>query len=176
MADPRLLAFADGRRLSRALLDRWLALSPSDAAALLAVAERLRLGENHLRDVLDGAEDIAARAGSSVAAVLGRPEVSGLLASEMGRNPCLKALKEALRRMRYPQLSATEDRLRELGRRLRLPNAAEIAFPDNLQGVEVTLTVRGASAAELRANLSEAARAVGRAELDEMFRLLGGEA
>lgn len=175
MPEQRILDFAGGKRLTRTMLDRWLALSRADAEALLGVAERLRLGENHLRDVLDCAEDIAARSASSVAEVLGRPEVSGLLVSGLGRNEGLKAVKDALRRMRFPRLSATEDRLRELAKRLQLPRAVDIAFPENLQGVELTLTLRGCSAEELRANASAVAQALQRAEVEEMFRLLGGE-
>jgi len=173
MSEQAVRQYADGRRFSAPTTERWLRSDARDA--LLGIAEGLRLGENQLRDLLDAIEDIAARRGCAAGAVLQLEPVSAVLRGKLGRNDQVKALKAALRRLRYPQLTATEERLRQLARRLELPAAARLELPADLEGSEVTLILRAGSAAALCELLDAAAAAARRPELDEMFRVLGGE-
>jgi hypothetical protein len=174
MSDAAVHAYATQRQFSAATLSRWLAEPAADRDALLALATRLRLGENQFRDVYDAAADVAARDGSSIAAVLEAAPVHAAWAGSAGRNEAIRALKLALRRLRYPQLSAAEHRLAALAKQLALPAGVRIEFPPDLEGEEVTVTVRARSAAELRARSEALAAASRAAAVDDMFALLEG--
>jgi hypothetical protein len=175
MSDDAVRAYAAGKHFGAASLERWLAHDEAGRLALLAVAERLRLGENQLRDVLEAAEDVAARQGSSLAAVLTGKEVSTALGAEVGRNEAIKGVKNALRRLRYPQLSAAEGRLKGLIGKLGLPAGVSAEAPPNLEGENLTVTLRARSAAELRARAAGVVGALNGPEVDEIFAILGGE-
>jgi hypothetical protein len=175
MSEDAVRAYAAGKHFSAATVERWLAHDAAGRDALLSVAERLRLGENQFRDVLDAAEDVAARKGSGVASVLGGAEVNLALSADLGRNEAIKALKNTLRRLRFPQLSAAERRLEGLVAGLGLPAGAVVELPQNLEGEELCVTLRARSAAELRARAQGLAAALGRAEVDQIFAVLGGE-
>lgn len=175
MSESAVRAYAAEKRFAGGLLARWLAQPADGRDALLELAGHLRLGENQLRDVLDDLAAIGARRDCGIAAVLGDDAVRGVLARSLGRNEALRALKQTLRRLRYPQLSQAEQRLAELVRSLRLPSGMRVELPENLEGEHIALTLRARSAAELRAQARALAAAVQNDALDEMFAVLGGE-
>jgi hypothetical protein len=175
MPEADILAYARGKHFGPATVARWLGLGEAEREALLALAERLRLGENHFRDILDQLEDIAVRRASDVARVLGDASLRDVLERDLGRSEALKALKLALRRLRYPELAETERRLAELARALELPAGVRVEFPENLEGEHLSVTLRARTAAELRAQARALAAASERREIDEMFERLGGE-
>lgn len=175
MSEEAVRAYASAKRLHDGTLDRWLRCAPGDQRALLGVAERLRLGENQVRDLLDTFEAIAVRRGCSFTEVLDDESIRGVLAAGRGRNETLSGLKRALRRLRFPQLAATEARLQGLIKGVRLPSGVAMTLPENLEGEELVVSIRGRSAEELRRRIDEAARLLQGAAIDEMFRVLGGE-
>ncbi len=174
LAREEIQAYVRARQLRPSTEQRWLDLAPADAAAVLALAAPLRLGDNQLGDLLDALEDIAARRRATPAAVLQDPAVRQVLGRELGRSDRIKALKGCLRRMRYPQLSAALDRLALLSGQLNLPSGVRLEFPEFLEGDAVTVTVRASSAAELRAKLARLVAATDSAQCEEMFAILGG--
>ncbi|HVN87180.1 MAG TPA: hypothetical protein VMW17_20300 [Candidatus Binatia bacterium] len=164
--------FAASRRFSATTRDRWLRSTPGDQRTLLAVAQRLRLGENQFRDLLDWSEEIAVRDGCAIAAVWAREPVASALARDLGRNELIAAVKSALRQLRFPLLAAAEARLAELTRQLKLPRGAHLHLPAHLEGDEIRIEIRGRNAAALREQVAAVQSALSRAELDEMFRTL----
>lgn len=174
MSEADVRAYAAERHFSAPTLARWLAEAAADRDALLTLAERLRIGENQFRDFYDDATDVATRDGCSIAAVLEGVAVRDALARPMGRNEAIKALKLALRRLRYPQLTTVEQRLATLAKDLRLPAGVRIEFPANLEGEQVTVLLRAGSAAELRAQSAALAAAVRGDAVDTIFALLEG--
>jgi hypothetical protein len=175
MSESAVRAYAAEKRFAAGLLERWLGQAPADRDALLAVAVQLRLGENQLRDVLDDLTAIAARRTSDIATLLRSDELRAILDRSVGRNEAVRALKQALRRLRYPQLSAAERQLSDLAKALRLPAGVRVALPENLEGEHIAVTLQARSAAELRAQATAVAAALQSAALDEMFAVLGGE-
>lgn len=165
-------SFADQRRYRATTVDRWLALAVTDAAALLDVAEPLRLGENQLCDLWGWLDEIATRDATSLAAVLNSPALAKALQSKVGRNDKIKLLKTALRRLRYPQLVEVEDRLAALIRHLALPREVRVSVPDFLEGdtLRVEITVRDATA--LQAAAGALLRAAEQPSCAAIFRLL----
>jgi hypothetical protein len=174
MSESQVRTYASEKRLGAAVLERWLTQPPADRDALLELAAQLRLGENQLRDVLDDLAAIGARRKCGLAAVLGIDEVRAVLARHLGRNEAIRALKRALRRLRYPQLSAAEQGLAQRVRALRLPAGVRVDLPENLEGEHIAVTLRASSAAELRAQADAVAAALGAGTVDEMFALLEG--
>lgn len=175
MCDAEIRSYGGERRFTASTLDRWLGKPAADRAALLRVAKRLRLGENQFRDILDSLEDIAGRQGSTIEALVAAAPLAGILAAGLGRNETISRLKQALRRLRYPQLSQVESRLTALARELKLPPGAELKFPENLEGDSITLTVRARSTTELRSQIARLREIAERDGIDEMFRLLEGQ-
>lgn len=175
MDERGVAAYAREKRFSAPLTERWLAVGEADAAALLGVARRLRLGENQFRDVLELAEGIAARRACAMADVLALDPVRSVLEGPLGRNEAVKALKLALRRLRYPQLTEAEERLGRLVKALRLPRGVRVEFAPHLEGSRVTVIVEAQSAPTLRAHAAALAEALACDEVDEIFRLLEGE-
>ena len=74
----RIRAWAETRRLPHTHLARWLALDQQDSAAVLALADHLRLRTGQFISALEMIEEIAVRDRATVAAVLA---LSALLAS-----------------------------------------------------------------------------------------------
>ena len=170
--DEALRVFAAERKYHGATVDRWLQLQSGDGAALLDLARELRLGENQLRDLWEWADDIAARDGLSLAQILTSDPVAAALRSQVSRNDRLKRVKDTLRRLRFPQLTAIEERLAGLVRALALPQSVRLTFPEGLEGDAVRVEVVAESAAALRA---AAARLHAAADTDacaEIFTLL----
>jgi hypothetical protein len=174
MAEAEIRDYARDRRLRAATVERWLGHAPADRAAVLAVTRELRLGENQLCDVFDALEDIAVRRDCSIASILDGDVVKAALGRDLGRSDRIKMLKACLRRLRYPQLSAAEDRVAELTRELGLPGGTRLEVPEFLEGDAVTVTLRAKSAADLRAKASRLAEAVAQPQCEEIFAILEG--
>jgi hypothetical protein len=175
MLDAAIRAYADAKRFSPATLERWIGCARPDRKALLSLAEALRLGENQFRDVFDQAREIAARRQCDIAEVLGTAPIRDILARGLGRNEAVRALKQSLRRLRYPQLAATEERLAGMVKALGLPSGVEVRFPENLEGEEISLHLRARSAAQFRERVARLTSALQRAEVDEIFRVMEGD-
>ena len=167
-------AYAAAKRFAVGTLERWLAQPADGRAALLDLADRLRLGENQFRDIFDDLVAIGARRGGTVTEVLGDADLRVVLARPLGRNEAVKAIKTVLHRLRYPQLNAAEQRLAALGRSLRLPAGVALQLPENMEGEHITITLRGRSARELRAQARALAARLDDPAIEQMFALLDG--
>ena len=144
-------AYAGTRMYSAATVERWLRLAARDAGALLQLATELRLGENQLRDLWDWAEEIGERDGLALSQVFAAPPIAAARGRALGRNDKLKAIKAALRCLRYPQLAAVEGRLAELVRTLQLPRSVRVTLPEHLEGDQLRVEIAADSVAAWRA-------------------------
>lgn len=178
MDDARLAAeicvYSNERGFHAATVDRWLALPAQDAAALWDLISGLRLGENQARDLWDWSEEIAARDGTTMAAVLATEVVRSALRGSGGRNDRLKAVKACLRRLRFPNLARAEDRLATLIGSLALPRGVKLFVPEFLEGDEVRVEIVAGDAKSLHAAASQIAAAADTPACEEIFELLSG--
>ncbi len=165
-------AYAGARLYSAATIERWLQLVACDGEALLQLATELRLGENQLRDLWDWAEEIAERDGVTLSQVLAAEPLAKARARQLGRNDTLKVIKAALRRLRFPQLAAVEDRMAALIRALRLPPTISITLPEHLEGDQVRIEIVADSPALWRAAATALLAAADTPACAELFRLL----
>jgi len=170
-----LRTFAAERRYSPTSLERWLRLSSADAAGLLGLAQELRLGENQLRDLWVWAEEVAERDGLGLAEVLAHTDVAAARRRPVSRNDRLTLVKAALRRLRFPQLTAMEERLAAGVQALRLPRTVRVMLPERLEGDALRVEILADSAAALRAAAASLLEAADSAACARLFELLAEE-
>lgn len=151
-------------------------MSEADGATLLTLAETLKVGENHFKDILDWLEEIALRDGATVAQILSRDEF-GRIAGDprLGRNDKLKRVKDELRRLRYPRLARIEEEIQRRVRDMKLKPQLQLTVPAGLEGGAVTIEVKAGSYDELKGLSAELARVAEQAEMKEIFALMRGE-
>ena len=166
-----ITTYAHVRRLSPQTLARWQAWSEEEQTALLAVAQDLQLGENHLRDFLDWLEEIRARDGGTVQEILLRKEISQPMQTKLPRNDKLKAVKEALRRIRYPRLSRLEEELRSTVKALALGDRIQVSFPPSYENEEITVELKVRNLKELTDNLHHLQQRVEDGSLQRLFEI-----
>jgi hypothetical protein len=170
----QITIYAQQKHLSAQTLARWQAWAPEDQAAFLPLAEKLQLGENQLRDFLDWLEEISVRDGVAIHEIVARPEVHRALEAHLSRNDKLKAVKDALRKWRYPQLFRLEEELRAAVKALDLGGRVRVSFPPTLEGDEVTIEVKARSVKELDESLSRLRQRIDEGALQHIFDLLAG--
>jgi hypothetical protein len=167
----QIAAYAHEKRLSPQTMARWRAWGEEDQAALFIVVRDLQLGENHLRDFLDWLEEITARDGGAVRELLTRAEIHQPLQSPLSRNDKLKAVKEAVRRIRYPRFSRLEEDVRAAVKALDLGNRIQVSFPPTLEGEEITVELKARNPQELTDNLRRLQRRVEDGAWQRLFAL-----
>jgi hypothetical protein len=168
----QIFTYAQQKRLSPQTLARWQAWTEPDQAALFAFVYELQLGENHLRDFLDWCEECVLRDGGTIAELLARSEIRQPLTAKLGRNDKLKAVKEALRKLRYPRLSRLEEDLRAAVKALDLGGRAQVLFPPSLEGDEITVEIKARNVKELDESLARLRRRMEDGGLQRLFDLL----
>jgi hypothetical protein len=168
----QIVVYAQHKHLNAQTLARWQAWTEEDQMALLALAEELQLGENHLRDFLDWLEETVLRDGGTIHGVLSRPEIRRALDTKLSRNDKLKAVKDALRRTRYPRLSRLEEDLKVAVKALDLGSRVRISFPPSFEGDEVTVEIKVRNAKELDDSVTRLRQRLDEGRLQQIFNLL----
>lgn len=167
----QITAYAHDKRLSPQTMGRWQAWGEKDHVALWVVVQELQLGENHLRDFLDWLEEITVRDGSTVRELLARADITQPLQSKLSRNDKLKAVKEAIRRIRYPRFSRLEEEVRAAVKALDLGNRIQLSFPPTLEGEEITVEIKARNPQELVDHLNRLQHRVADGSLMRLFAL-----
>ena len=125
-------------------------MAPEVAEALASLFVALRFGLNKQREVVELIEEIARREGRSLQEVLAEPWLAALLADAGDdRARTGHQLRAALRRRRFPALTAAERRFEALRRRLPLTPQVQLLAPAGFEGRQYQLTLSFSSRAEL---------------------------
>jgi len=171
--DAQIRELAAERRLPASHLARWLAMDQPSRAAMLEIAQTLRLRTGQLVTALDTLEEIAVREHQTVAAILDHPEIRRIVRSAGSTPSRASALLEQLRALRYPLLKKTQDELRAEVSALKLPRGISLDLPKDLGSDEVTVSLRVRSGAELARALEALDQK--RAGLTRIIEMLGGK-
>lgn len=116
------------------------AMPAEEAEALARLFRRLKAGLNLQREILTRLREIALREGISVAGVLASPAIQEIRDDPGGDpNEKTRALRDLLRRRRYPSLSAAEDRFRALLRELPSAPGLRLQPPRDFEGRRFSL-------------------------------------
>ncbi len=146
----RIIAWAADHHLPETYSDRWLALVPEDASAVLSVAEGLRLRTGQFVVALEMLSEIAAREGLDIAQILERPELKRIMGSKGSAPGKASALLDALRVIRFPRLQEMSDRLNAQIRALGLPSGVRVSLPSDLASDELRIEIAAHGGLELR--------------------------
>jgi hypothetical protein len=167
--------YARARGFHEQTVGRLLALAAEDQQVFMDFVEGLKIGENHVRDLLDWLHEIRLRDGNGLATTLGGRIFQEIMTDpRLGRNDKLKRIKEELRRLRFPRLSHIEAEITKRIRALKLGAETQMAGPPGLEGGFLTVHLKAANHAELKRLIAGLAEAVERAEVKEIFELLDG--
>ena len=154
---------------------RWLAWDQPDRDALYRLAFALKIGENHLRDLMDWLEEISLRDGLQVRQILGNGAVSDVESDpRLGRADKLKRIKDQIRRRRFPRLAQTEDSIRARVQELKLQPEIRLTVPPGLEGGRLRVEFDASSQDELRRLIAKLADVTGKEAVREIFGLLAG--
>jgi hypothetical protein len=176
MSDEQIRHYAQEKGFRPSTLERWLGWNQPDKEALFDLARAYKIGENHLRDLMDWLEEISLRDCSVIRDILASG-ASAEIASDprLGRADKIKRIKEQIRRLRFPRLSEIEDRLRAHIRELKVQPQIKLSVPSGLEGGRLHLEFQAANLPELQGLITKLAQAAQNPSMGEIFSLLNGE-
>ena len=159
-----------------ALAERLCHWNRDDRETFSSLVSRLKIGQNHQRDLMDWLEEIALRDTAKIADVLGAAPLAAIESDpRLGRADKLKRIKEHIRRLRFPRLTASEDGVRSRLRELKLVPELRITVPAGLEGGKLHVEFSAANMAEFRVCVSKLADAADREPLSQAFAILSGQ-
>src|SRR5881398_822320 len=98
MSDERIRDYAKEKGFHPQTLARWLHWEPQDRDALCGLAVGLKIGENHLRELMDWLEEIALRDRCGIHQILAQQKIAHIGSDpRLGRADKLKRIKEQIR-------------------------------------------------------------------------------
>lgn len=175
MSEVAIRDYAKAKGFRAQTMERWLSWQPLDRAALAELVLALKIGENHLRDVMDWLDEIALRDRVQVHEILSRKVVSDIATDpRLGRGDKLKRVKEQLRRWRFPRLADTEDAIRAKIQGLKLKTGIKLSVPSGLEGGRLQVEFSAASHAELKQLMAALGDVLDKTDMAEIFDLLRG--
>jgi len=176
MAEREIREYAEERGFHPRTLARWIAWHQADRKALHRLAIGLKIGENHLRDLMDWLEEISLRDGSPIGEILEAKALTDIETDpRLGRADKLKRIKEQVRRRRFPRLAQTEDSIRARIQELKLPPAIRLSAPPGLEGGRLHVEFAASSQDEMKRGIEKLAEAAAQDSVGEIFRLLAGK-
>jgi hypothetical protein len=156
-------------------LERWLGWQATDRDALGALAVSLKIGENHLRDIMDWLEEIALRDHAPIAEILASKSIDDPRTDpRLGRADKVRRIKEQLRRKRFPRLAQTEDEIANRIRALKLHPEIRLSVPPGLEGGRLLVEFSVANATELKTLATKLGEAAASSAAAEIFQYLAG--
>ena len=166
-------ACAESRHLPESHTEKWLAMATPSRMGLLDIAERLKLRTGQLVAAIDLLDEIEIREGASPAAILLRDEVQRAC-TLAGSGPWrAAAFIEELRKIRFPRLQETFDRLSSEIAALKLPSGVRVELPKDLGSDELVIRVSARTGRELE-NLIDALAAK-KSGLVRIAKMIGGD-
>jgi hypothetical protein len=125
---------------------------------------------------MDWLEEIALRDTAKIADLLGAAPLAAIESDpRLGRADKLKRIKEHIRRVRFPRLTASEDAVRSRLRELKLEPEVRITVPTGLEGGKLHVEFSAATMAEFRVCVRKLADAADREPLSQGFAILSGK-
>jgi hypothetical protein len=177
--DDAIRRWAAQRHLPDAHLRRWLALAQDDRAALLELAEALRLRTGQFVAAFELIEELALRerttavaVDATIATILARREIRRILDGTGSAPGRARELIDTLRALRFPRLKRTTERLAAEIAALGLPSGVKVVLPKELSSDEVRIEISAHGGAELERLVDSLAQA--RAGLGRIAELIGG--
>ena len=175
MSESEFHSFAQAKGFHPKTLARWLSWRAADRASLAKLALGLKIGENHLRDLMDWTEEISLRDGVAIDSILAGKAIDEIATDpRLGRADKLRRVKEQIRRLRFPRLAKTEDDIRGQIQALKLHPDIRLSVPVGLEGGRLQVEFSVTTAQELKRLADKLSAAAETGLASEIFHLLGG--
>lgn len=171
-ADRYLRDFVSEKSLPPAVVKALLRFPAGDIRPLLPLLRTF--GQNKQRQVLEDLWDIVRRDGISVRSLLRRKGFQRILASpRLSVMQKAEGIRQHLRTVRYPALSAREEAFRAALRKVRWPSGVSVQPFPFFEEDNVAVSFRSGNRRELQAVLERLRAAAAREEIDGLFREKG---
>ena len=168
-ADQSLRDFVSEKSSPPAVIEALLRFPPGNIRPLLPLLRTL--GQNKQRQILEDLWDIVRRDGISVRILLRRKGFRRILASpRLSKLQKAEGLRQCLKTVRYPALSAREEAFREALRKVRWPGDVAVQPSPFFEENGMTVSFRAGSRQELQAVLERLGETAAREEIDGLFR------
>jgi len=164
MSEMEIRQYAKDKGFHPQTLERWLGWDQPARDTLFRLAVSLKLGENHLRDLIDWLEEILAS----------KPITDIESDPRLGRADKLKRVKEELRRLRFPRLVQIEDSIRARIQEIKLHPEIRLTVPPGLEGGKLRVELSASSPEELKRLTTKLAEAASTDAARQIFALLTG--
>jgi len=157
--------------VSRFNIRIFSAFTPEDRRALLSLISPLKLGENHLREILTFIEEISRADGCEVREIVARPEVKAVLSQkELTPSQRTERMRRVLMDFRYPRMRQWEQKFAEKRRGLDLPSSVWIHHLPFFEGTGLRVEFQFKTAEEYRSILSSLSLLSEKKEFEEMIQ------
>lgn len=143
-------ALAVRRHLPSSHLEKWLAMEVSSRAALLDIADRLKLRTGQIVAAIDLLEEISVRESTAVVSILARYEVRRACIGNGSAPSRAAVFLDALRAIRYPRLKRAIEQMSSAIAELRLPAGLRVVLPANLASDELMVQIRARTSDEMK--------------------------
>jgi ParB family transcriptional regulator, chromosome partitioning protein len=138
-----LLEYLVREGLSFSAAVRLLDLAQEEQRAILALFQALRPGENRVREIVSFLREISLRDGMPIPSLLARKDIVELRDdAKTPRLQRLEQLRRIIRQMRFPLLTATEQRFATYKQSLALPPQIAFHAPPFFEGEEFKMELR----------------------------------
>lgn len=145
----------------------------ADRQVLLALFTSLQLSSSRAREFASLIEEICRRDACSAAFLLAHVGITTLLSEPALAGPQkIEQVRRLLRQVRYPRLSAHEQRFQESLRHLRLPSQISVRPPPYFEGQQYQVTFSFGTRQELQQYAQRLLKAAAAPAVDDLLALL----
>lgn len=138
-----LQEYAVGQNLSLSTSVLFLTLDQEGRHALLPFLEALRPGENRVKEIITFVREISLRDGVSVSSVLAGEKIGKILDDQDTPRPQrMEQIRRIVKEMRFPRLTAMEEKFAQYKRSLSLPPQITFHPPPFFEGEEFRMEIR----------------------------------
>ena len=165
-------AYVLKEKVSRSNLRRLAVWSIEDRKAVLPLLTSLKLGENHLREMLTLLEEITKRDNCSIREIADRPELQAVLPSpEFTATQRTEKVKKVLLNFRYPRMRQLEEQFEKTKKDLELPSFLSLSHPPFFEGKGLRIGFQFQSIEEYQSVLSSLSTLVDKKGFKEMIEI-----
>ncbi|MCJ7547549.1 MAG: ParB/RepB/Spo0J family partition protein [Deltaproteobacteria bacterium] len=132
-----------GEGLSLSAAAHLLDLDQEGQKAILSLLAALRPGENRIKEIISFLREISLRDGQPILSLLSRKDIVKLLADwQTPRPQRLEQLRRIIKQMRFPLLTAMEERFAAYKQSISLPPQISFHHPPFIEGEEFRMELR----------------------------------
>ena len=166
-------SYLAGHDLPLSLLELLTTLAPEDRRAVFHLVSMLNINVNKLRELLTFADEIALRDGCAMRDVLYNAALDEIITHEKLSAPQkIEAIRDWLRKQRFPRLTALEQDYAAALKRLKPPKSVQLATDKSFEDETMTATFRFSTPEQLAATAENLVQLARQPELNALLRLI----